>query len=345
MADPVGTFSGLSSGIQWRDMVDQIMQLESQRRLDPVTARQTALNKRADAWHQLQGLVAKFRDAADALRSTTSFDQFAASAAKSPSTSRDLVGVSASSRATPGNYDVEVVATARAEKIGGGASANSSTALGVTGSFAINGRVISVVAQDTLTSLRDKINATNSGSAASGVSASVVAATGGAKLVVTADATGLSGIELTDDAAGTLATLGFVAGPAVANLDPDGASQTYRFNSDVSAIAANVAVDTPPATTINVGGTSVSVDLAADSLQEIADRINTVSGNPSLASVTTETVLGRATYRLVTSASVTADATGSAADSARALSVLGFTAPPFAHEVIEGANAVIRVDG
>ena len=43
MADPIGTFSGIASGIQWRDMVDQIMQIESQRRLTPLTDRQTVL--------------------------------------------------------------------------------------------------------------------------------------------------------------------------------------------------------------------------------------------------------------------------------------------------------------
>jgi hypothetical protein len=37
MSDPIGSFSGLASGIQWRDMITQIMEMESQRRLDPIT--------------------------------------------------------------------------------------------------------------------------------------------------------------------------------------------------------------------------------------------------------------------------------------------------------------------
>src|SRR5262245_52706229 len=100
-------------------MVDQIMSIESQRRLSPVAARQSALKARADAWTQFQSVVSKFRDAAAALQKSTAFDVFTANASKSPTTSRDLVAVSAATGAAPGTYGVEVLSTARAEKLGG----------------------------------------------------------------------------------------------------------------------------------------------------------------------------------------------------------------------------------
>ena len=37
--DPIGSFSGLSSGFQWRDMVDQMMQLEISRKITPLQNR------------------------------------------------------------------------------------------------------------------------------------------------------------------------------------------------------------------------------------------------------------------------------------------------------------------
>lgn len=326
MAEPIGSFSGLSTGIQWRDMVDQIMTNETSRLITPVTTRQTALTTQADAWKQLQTIVTKFRDAAAALRLASSFNVFSAVATKSPSTSRDLVAVSAGADAAPGIYSVDVLATARAEKISGAIVASNNTALGVTGSFILNGATINVSATDTLALLRDKINAANTGTQANGVSASILSTPTGVRMVLSADSTGASGIEAVDDLTGTLRTLGFVDATTASNVDVSGAAQTIRFSSSSSAIGTLMPVAVPAATSITVGGYAVSVDLSTDSLTSIAEKINTATGNASAARVVSTTQGGRTTYRLVTDLTVSTDAGAVAADSARALAVLGFTA-------------------
>ena len=76
MAEPIGSFSGLASGVQWRDLVDQLMTIEAQRKLDPVTARQTLAQKQIVAWSSLQSLATKFRDASKALRDGAAFSTF-----------------------------------------------------------------------------------------------------------------------------------------------------------------------------------------------------------------------------------------------------------------------------
>ena len=68
MADPVGSFSGLASGIQWRDMVDQIMQLEESRRLSPVQTQLSGLESRQKAWSTYSGLVTRLNQSALKLR-------------------------------------------------------------------------------------------------------------------------------------------------------------------------------------------------------------------------------------------------------------------------------------
>jgi len=50
MSSPLTSVSGLSSGIQWQQMIDQIMQLEQSRTLDPITAQQTSDQARLGAW-------------------------------------------------------------------------------------------------------------------------------------------------------------------------------------------------------------------------------------------------------------------------------------------------------
>ena len=69
----VGSFSGLASGIQWRDMIDQIMEIEAARRVDPLTSQIAAQRSRATAWTAYQGTLTRLADAAKALRDGSAF--------------------------------------------------------------------------------------------------------------------------------------------------------------------------------------------------------------------------------------------------------------------------------
>ena len=62
--DPIASFSGLSSGIQWQDMIDQIMKLEAARSVDPLKTRYGTQNARIDAWKTYEGLVSKLKSSA-----------------------------------------------------------------------------------------------------------------------------------------------------------------------------------------------------------------------------------------------------------------------------------------
>ena len=318
MSDPIGSFSGLASGVQWRDMVDQIMALESSRKLTPVTDRKDTEQKRYDAWGSFSSLVAKFRDAVKSLRDGSAFGTFKVDAAASPSSGRALVSASASGTATPGTYTVEVTDVARANKLSGNIVASASTALGLNGDFAVNGRVVSIVATDTLSQVRDRINAVNAGANASGVTASVLSTGSSAqRLVLTSEAAGSSGIELVDGSAGVLASLGVVDGTTSLNLTSTGGTQTYKVTSATAAIATMLGVSLPPPSTITINGQTITVDLTVDSLTSIAAKIQAAGGS---ADVLSESVNGKTSYRLVTG-----DAIGAPnADGQRTLEALGF---------------------
>ncbi len=318
MADPVGSFSGLASGVQWRDLVDQLVAIDKQRRLDPVTTRKSQAQGRVDAWSRYQSLAVKFRDASRALRDASAFGAFKVSGGTSIATGRTLLTASASAGASPGTYAVEVLDVARANKLSGTVVSSASTALGITGEFGVNGQKVTVVATDTLSNVRDKINALNAGATPSGVTASVLS-TGATqhRLILSADQTGAAGIELIDDAAGTLQQIGLVDSTKSLNLAADGGVQSAKVSSTTAAIATMLGVSMPPPSTIEVGGRTIAVDLTVDSLASIAARIAAAGGN---ASVTTETAGSKTSYRLVTSDTITA----STPDGQRALEVLGF---------------------
>jgi flagellar hook-associated protein 2 len=322
--DPVGTISGVSSGIQWRDMVTQIISIESQRTVTPLQTRQTALTSAASAWTEFQTVVARFRDTAKAIRDGTTFNTFATSAGASPSTSRALVSLSADATANPGAYSIEVQQLASAEKLSGAVASSSTTALGVSGAFVINGSAVTVAASDSLTTLRDKLNTLNSGSTPTGVSASILRSSAGARLVLSADQTGSAGIQLVDDSGGTLQTLGFTDSSTSANITPAGLTQTNRYSSATATFALMLGISLPTPSTIKVGGQTITVDLNTESLSTIAAKINAASGSSDAATVVAETVGGRTSSRLQTSLAVEANA-ADAANSARTLAVLGFT--------------------
>ena len=72
----VGSVSGLASGIQWADMVDQIMELEAARKLDPLTQQISAQRTRQTAWTSYQSVVSRLADAAKPLRDGGAFGTF-----------------------------------------------------------------------------------------------------------------------------------------------------------------------------------------------------------------------------------------------------------------------------
>jgi flagellar hook-associated protein 2 len=318
MSNPISSFSGLASGVQWRDLVDQLVAIDKQRRLDPITARQTLAKKRSEAWSQYQSLSVAFRDASKALRDSSSFGVFKVAGGTSLTSGRTLLTASASFGATPGNYAVEVLDVARANKLSGNVVSSASNALGMSGEFAVNGQKVTVVATDTLNNIRDKINALDVGAAPSGVTASVLSTGANQhRLVLSADQTGAAGIDLVDDAAGTLQSLGIVDGTKSLNLGADGGVQSQKVSSATAAIATMLGVTMPPPSSIEVGGRVIAVDLTVDSLSSIAARIAAAGGN---ASVATETSGGKTSYRLVSSDTIGA----STVDGQRTLEVLGF---------------------
>jgi len=328
----IASISGLASGIQWQDMVEQIMQLETARSLTPLTSQITAAQARSTAWSGYQSVLAKLADAAKALQSGSAFSASKVTAGTGAG-GRALVAATAGEQAAPGRYAVEVLSLAQAEKLSGSAVPSATSALGLAGEFSINGRRVELAATDSLAVVRDKINAANTGASPSRVSASILSAGGAQRLVLTSETAGARGVDLVDGAGGVLRGLGLVGAEATANATATGGTQTRQISPVTQTIAAALGVTPPPASMVRVGDRLIAVDLAVDSLASIAARIR-AEGIP--AEVVTETVDGRTTGRLVVEGTVTAapltgaetpEEGAAKAAGARTLEVLGFTQP------------------
>jgi flagellar hook-associated protein 2 len=318
MTTPLSSVQGLASSIQWQDLVTAIMAQEKARMLDPVTNAITAAKSGVTAWTSFQDLVKTLNTAAIALR-----DGAVSSVVATGGTTaggRALFQATPAIGATPGTYEAEVVSLARASKVGGSTVASSSTALGLTGEFFVNGKRIVVAATDTLAKIRDSINAVNTGSTGTGVAATINSSSSGVRLVLGSSVTGASGIELTDGSTEILRQLGLVDGTATSAMTQP---QSYRFSSSTTAIGTLLGTtELPPATTITVGNATISVDLSTDTLADIQQRMVDAGVEASLS---TQAFNGANWQRIAVGEVV--GATPGDANSARALSLLGFAQP------------------
>lgn len=321
---------GLASGVQWRDLVDQLAAADKARRVTPLQTQLSGAEKRKAAWNDMAALVQKLQDAGNSLKTGSAFSNFSATASASSLTNRTLVSSSASAAAKPGSYRVEVVDLARSEKLSGAVVSSSTVALGLIGSFTIGGQSLSVVPTDTLDGVRDKINALNAGGTATKVSASVLSTGAGQKrLVLSADGVGSTGTGLADGAEGVLRDLGFVD------------SKSRAVPSSTLAIAAALGVTAPPPSSIRVGDKTITVDLTVDSLASIVAKIRAAGGQ---AEVQSEIVGGVPSYRLSAGGSIspTEDA-----NSAATIAALGFAAggQSSVQQVLASGNAFQNAAG
>ncbi len=282
---------GISSGIQWNELIDATVSAETARYVTPLTDRITKRAAEKAAWTRLTTLVQTLNDTSRVIR-RAGLGGYTAVVPPSPTTSRTLLSAQTTLSATPGRYRVEVLQLADTAKIGGRSITNISTALGLTGDLTINGTSIAVASTDSLVEVQRKINDANTGVTPTGVTATVIAeGTSGGRLVLTKDSSGAAGVTVTDGTGGIARELGL--------LD----SRTKPISSAVQAAALALGLSNTQPATIRVGTQVISADLAVDSISAIAAKINAAGGS---ASVESELYGSQTRYRLVTDGNVSA---------------------------------------
>ena len=287
--EPIASFGGLASGIDFPALVDQIISAESR----PILFQQRDIaqtQSRSAAWEQFRNLVRIFDGPAGDPANGEASRAFTTTPGGTPSGETPPGTVAAGSQAAPGNYSVKVLQTARNEKLGSDVFGSRTTALGFSGEFRVNGQAVSIAATDSLNDIVSSINAVNVGTSASGVSASVIeTSTDNFLLILTSDQTGAAGINVADGPTGILRTLGFLDSTAsVKTLTSDGA-KSDGFTSSTTTVGTLLGLATPPASgsvTLGPAGSTflVAIDLANDSLADISTAITTAGASSGVTS-------------------------------------------------------------
>lgn len=236
---------GIGSGLDANSIVTKLVALESQ----PIVSLQEASSKlqtKISAYGQIQSAVSSVRDAA---RKLTSADLWGSTAAASADAT--AVNATTSSGAQVGTYAVDVTSLAKTQStVTNTPLASSSSVVGAgtltidigtwTGnSFAAKSGTtavtINVSATDTLSTIRDKINGSNSG-----VKASIITDSSGARLVMQSATTGeVNGFRVTASDTGD-GNNGDNAGLSSLAYDPGSATAGTTLSQPASDAVATI---------------------------------------------------------------------------------------------------------
>lgn len=322
-------FSGLSSGIDVESIVNQLISLE-RLPIQRLQAQSAKIQARQTIFGQFKSALQAFNSAASSLSIPAAFSLNSASVSD-----ETLIGASVTDAAVPGSYSVNVTQLAKAHKLTSAAQTNTTDALGLAGSFLVNGKKVDITADDTLSTIASKVNGLNIGVAANVINGG----TGQAYLVLGAGKTGKANeIRVTDITGGVGQGLGLITGAkSIRDL-----SGTVAKSANFTSGSATLSTLTGASVTGNLtlGTDVIAYDTSTDTLQSLADKIN-ATGNHT-ATVVTEKVDGVDVFRLnVNSASWPAGYS----DPGNLLGVLGITKNAFANEVTAAQDAKLKVDG
>jgi len=311
--EPLATVSGLATGIDFREIVDQIIKIEDSR-LNYL--RRSISDQEADkaAWEKVRELIEAIETASDGLSEGSGLDAFTAEVLGDYA---DNLSATADSSASEGSYSVRVLQVADRESLSTAQVSSRSDALGLSGQIVLGGSVIDVDAADSLVSIASSINQANTGDDATGVSATIVGSAGAYRLILTADATGEAGLGYAD-VDGIMASLGLVGSYDSLKTRTGGGFASSQFSSSSTEVGTLLGFSAgTPSGTVTLAGVAFDVDLSTDSLEDIRDNFNTaagLAGSSAFASVE-EVTTGQ--YRL----SITG--TASASDDDGVLAALG----------------------
>ncbi|OEU45540.1 MAG: flagellar hook protein [Desulfobacterales bacterium S7086C20] len=303
MALSTNLISGLSSGFDWRTMIDQLMELEH-RPVDLVEIRKTEYEDQLSEWQSFNTQLLSLKTAASNLKDPTDFYVYTSNMTSDSATvgASDLLSVSTTSTAAKGTYSVKVTSLAMAQKLSSASFSDYDEALGnsYAGDILINGTAINISETDDLAAVRNKINNANAGTDPTGVTASIITyGTNDHRIVLNSDDTGEDGIGLQNGSSSDLVELfGWKDKTDAVKNSITGGAQSDIFTSTTRDIKTLLGLSSTQSGTVTIDGTGVAIDLSSDSLEDIKTAINDASIAGVTASIVTDTSGSTTTYRL-----------------------------------------------
>ena len=324
-------FGGLASGMDTEGIISKLVSIQKQP-IARLQQQQQKYLKQADVIAALKGQISNVAQSANSLLTADAFSAVIPSNSDSSVASLVMSGVGQA-----GNYTLSVSKLAQAQKISSGAQSSVSSALGQTGQFTINGKLVSVDSTDSLSSVARKINDVSPGATASIINGG----TGNAYLTITSSNSGISGKPQLSDLTGSfLSTIGVLGATENIRLPITNGAAGINFSSSSDIVGSSLGVTGLTAQTIKVNGVNVSINLQSDSLQAVADKINSASTGAT-ASVVSVTEGVNTKYRL----EITGASSPTFVDAGNTLATLGIVQKTASNELVAAQDASYKLDG
>ena len=297
--------SGLSSGFDWRSMIDQLMAIEH-KKVDLVENQKTEYENKRSEWQSVNTKLLSLKTAAEGLQEPEDFYVYTSNMTTDDSdvNASNLLSVSTSSTASKGSYTITVSSLASAQKLSSKSFSSFSDALGASyaGDILINGVAVNIGETDSLADVRDRINNANAGTSPSEVTASIVTyGSNDYRLILTSDTTGQNGIGLLNGGAtDILNEFGLIDTARTAKNHIAGGDKSDAFTISTMSVKTLLGLSTTQTSAngdIVINGNSIgAIDLSTDTLTTIKDKFVTAG---VAASIITETVEGENRFRIL----------------------------------------------
>lgn len=178
--------AGIGSGIDIEGLIQQLLAAEGQPAQVRLNQREARLQSRLSAFGQFRSALEQLRTSLASLKDPARFTVRTATAAN-----ETLLSATATAEAAPGVHDVEIVRLATSHKLASAAVASAGTVVGSgTLTIAVGGSAFAVEIDGGAATLADIRSAINAAPDNTGVTATLVTANDGVRLVLTARATG-----------------------------------------------------------------------------------------------------------------------------------------------------------
>ncbi|MBO9405330.1 MAG: flagellar filament capping protein FliD [Thermomicrobium sp.] len=331
------TFDGLASGLNTKDIISKLLQLEQQ----PITRlnqRKQDIQKQRDAW---KDLGTRLQNLASALGTLTQRGTIVGFAVR-PSDGNAPFTASARPGAVAGTYSIQIqqLATATTLRSGSALGADIDPAAPLAdvnfrssitaGTFTINGVAITVdPTSDTLNDVIARINASGAG-----VTASLVTVDGRTRLALTADTPGGPlQVGMIGDSSNFLSVTSLAGAPRSGDTVVGTRSLT-AVKTTVPLSQAMLATPASGSGTLTINGVAIAYDTATDSLSTILNRINASNAGVTASYDSTSD-------RIVLTAKTTGSLAITVSDTGNLATALGLASG----QLQLGQNAVYSLDG
>ncbi|WP_020649839.1 flagellar filament capping protein FliD [Solimonas variicoloris] len=272
------TSAGVGSGLDIESLITKLVSAERSPTETRLTTKRSVFNTQLSAVGTFKSVLSTLQTKLAALKSGGELMTLSAT-----SSDTDILGVSTSSTATRGNYQVEVQSLAKSHKLASSAFAGADATLGAGEvTIGVAGKSFKVTLGDTQNTLVDLKNAINKATDNTGVTATLISESGGTRLVLSSNETGAANAITVSSS-----LLGFTEQQAAqdAHVRIDG-YDVYSASNSVSDAIDGVTLKlqkAEPGTTLSLD-VALDTDAAAKTVQSFVNAYNAAIG--TMASLT-----------------------------------------------------------